>query len=361
MNFDFILSPINIFIFLSEGVFLWWLITILNNKIFINLHKVYNENQKIHSGFVSKAGGLGLLFSISLYLLVDIEKENISFLNYLVISSLPVIFIGTLEDFFNNIKPRVRLYAIFLSAFILVQYPEMIFPVLDLPVLSQFFLIYPFTFIAFLIIAITVLVNGINMIDGVNGLMLATVFFVISSLYGISIHLGDADFVAFYSLVMVITVPLIFFNYPFQKIFSGDMGAYLLGLMIGFSVILLYGKYPEHITWEVPLILFYPSYEVLFTMLRRYKDRQKATKADTKHLHQIIFFFYNSKFKDEKLANNLVMPTLIPISISPFLFFYFLDFALTFNQAIFALIFMVCLYHVYYFMFSKLIFSWMHK
>jgi len=352
MYYDYIFSISNTIIFFSESIFLFSLILIFNSKHLIKLHKYYNENQKIHFGFISKVGGLAFLFSLVFNLLL--AEESPFFLSYAIMGSIPIIIIGLLEDLFNNIKPRIRLFSIFLTSFILLKYPLMIFPIVNLPFLSFLFTAFPLIYFAFLIFSMTILANGTNMIDGTNGLMLTTLFFISITLFAISLHLGNIDFVNFYSLIIVAIVPLLLFNFPFQKIFSGDMGAYLLGLLIGFSVILLYGQSYEQLTWEIPLILFYPVYEVLFTIIRRFYNRQKTTKADTSHLHQLIFFYYNKKLKNTKLANNLVMPTLLPIIISPLIFFYFYDFALTIIEAIFALLFMIFLYQIYYDIFSKL-------
>ena len=55
----------------------------------------------------------------------------------------------------------------------------------------------------------------------------------------------------------------------------------------------------------VVLLLWYPCFENLFSILRKYKFNLSPLRADNKHLHHLLFFFIKSKFKlTELTANN---------------------------------------------------------
>lgn len=343
-----ILNLNNIFILVSQVVFTLWLINALSHKIFSNLHSIYESEQKIHAGFVSRAGGLAILFSFFVFYLVS---NDVNFIGFILLCCLPIIVVGFLEDFFNNIRPSVRLNATLLSSFLLIQYPGLALPQIDLPLFSYFFQTFPITLILFLIISMTALANSINIIDGSNGLMLTSVAVIILCLIGISIDVNDGQFISFYSFFLTSVVSLLLFNFPFQKIFTGDMGAYFIGLILGFSIILLYGMYPEHLTWEVTLLLFYPIHELLFTIIRRkFFNQKNITKADNKHLHQLIFF-YLKNYLNGKLANNFVLIILLPIIFSPFLIMYVYDFSMKLYQVILSIIVLSILYNLYYWFF----------
>ena len=338
----------NIFIFIAQSIFTIWIINFLNNKIFSNLHTIYRAEQKIHKGFVSRSGGLTIVFSFIVFYLLS-NDEN--FIGFILIACLPIILVGFLEDFFNNIRPSVRLNATLFSSFLLIQFPGLSLPMIDLPLLSYFFQMFPITLIFFLILSMTALANSINMIDGSNGLMLASVAIIIFCLIGISIDVNDEQLITFYSFFLTSILALLFFNFPFQKIFTGDMGAYVIGLILGFSIIFLYGRYPEHITWEVGLVLFYPIYELLFTMFRRkFFNNSNITTADDKHLHQLIFYSLKNYFNN-RTANNLVLILIFPLILLPFLIMYTYDFSMEFQQVISSMIVLSFLYNLYYWFF----------
>ena len=53
-------------------------------------------------------------------------------------------------------------------------------------------------------------------------------------------------------------------------------------------------------------MLWYPCFENLFSIIRKYKFNLSPLKADNKHFHQLLFNFIKKKLKISNLfANNL--------------------------------------------------------
>ena len=81
----------------------------------------------------------------------------------------------------------------------------------------------------------------------------------------------------------------------------GDSGSYLLSISVGFILI----KMHQHTNFISPYyianMLWYPAFENLFSLLRRFLSKNKISSADKLHLHQLIFRFLRSKttIKDE--------------------------------------------------------------
>jgi len=50
--------------------------------------------------------------------------------------------------------------------------------------------------------------------------------------------LNSFPFINIYSILLILTIISIIFNYPSGKMFAGDLGAYCLGLLVGFVTIL---------------------------------------------------------------------------------------------------------------------------
>ena len=69
----------------------------------------------------------------------------------------------------------------------------------------------------------------------------------------------------------------------------GDSGAYLLSLFTGIYLIDFSAQNFFISPYLVIVFLWYPCFELLFSMLRRYLNRNKSYEPDTEHLHQIFY------------------------------------------------------------------------
>ena len=98
---------------------------------------------------------------------------------------------------------------------------------------------------------------------------------------------------------------LILFNF-FNKLYLGDSGSYLLGFIFGTLLIILF-KNTENISpFFIILLLWYPCYENLFSIIRKYKLSLSPLKPDNKHFHQLLYYFLKKKFNlSSILSNNL--------------------------------------------------------
>ena len=61
----------------------------------------------------------------------------------------------------------------------------------------------------------------------------------------------------------------------------------------------------------IVLLLWYPGFENLFSLLRKLKINRSPMKPDQNHLHQLIFLFIKSKFKINKEIINTISGSLI--------------------------------------------------
>jgi hypothetical protein len=110
--------------------------------------------------------------------------------------------------------------------------------------------------------------------------------------------------------VIIILIPFLIFNYPYGKIFLGDLGAYSLGLIISMLTIMLFGGHPEISPWGAVLILIYPATEIVFSLLRRVVKGVSIYHPDAHHLHLKFFHFFRPQMAYKKIANALVTPIL---------------------------------------------------
>ena len=85
----------------------------------------------------------------------------------------------------------------------------------------------------------------------------------------------------------------------------GDTGAYILGFIYGYLLIKIYIENQIFSPFFVILLLWYPCFENLFSILRKFKLKRSPIEPDNNHLHQLIFFYLKKKYKTKNIfANN---------------------------------------------------------
>jgi len=207
-----------------------------------------------------------------------------------------------------------------LSCFLFFYSFDINFPKIDFPGLGQLIdssVIISWLFYGFCVV---VIVNGNNLIDGTNGLMPMSIIIQIMSLFFICLELQDITNMI---RLIYITVPIcifLIFNYPWGKVFMGDLGAYFFGFFISMLTIVIYGDHPELPNWGAVVILFYPAFELLFSVCRKIYQGTNPMQADSKHLHILMFHVFRSRMIRNRVSNALVLPCLALLWAIPFIF-----------------------------------------
>jgi len=269
---------------------------------FFNKTKIFNKNRFPHQNFVSKNPVLpiGGYFIVIFYLVFNYQNLNLSFI-YL----FSIFLIGALSDLkkFNSPKYRFIAQSIIVVLFIIHFDVKIVSTRIDLfdQIIENHFFSVIFVSFCFLI-----LINGTNFIDGLNGLVLFYYLFivVILNFLGPNLILYKNDL--FFNNILIILSFLIILN-VLNKIYLGDGGSYLIGFLFAYYLIGIYEKNPSVSPFYIILLLWYPCFENLFSILRKFKFKKSAAVADTKHFHQLLFYFFSKKIntKNKLIINNL--------------------------------------------------------
>ena len=251
--------------------------------------------QKMHFGDIPRGGGIGIFvaFCVGIALLVAFGKIEAKFLT-LIIPSIFIFTSGILEDFNYALSPKIRLIlqtSGVLSA--IIFFPNCV--LVDI----GFALPYGFAIIFTLFCAVGV-TNAMNIIDGFNGLAGGFALLVLISIAIVSAIVGNVA--VFYIALVLFSVVLGFLvlNFPNAKIFLGDGGAYLVGFLLAFLLVILtqdslpqLGKNSANRNFVSAYyglcVMIYPVFEVLFSIYRRKKGKIQAMQPDSLHLHTLIF------------------------------------------------------------------------
>lgn len=152
--------------------------------------------------------------------------------------------------------------------------------------------------IFFTVFCLAILVNGSNFIDGLNGLLVGYCSIIILSILFLSLTFEEIEIVNKDFLEVLLLTFLIFFIFNiFGKVYLGDGGSYLAAILIGSYLIKFYDSNENLSPFYIALILWYPSFENLFSLIRRIIKKKNVSDPDNRHLHQLVFLFFKSRFK----------------------------------------------------------------
>jgi UDP-N-acetylmuramyl pentapeptide phosphotransferase/UDP-N-acetylglucosamine-1-phosphate transferase len=279
--------------------------------------KSYQAVQRIHLNETPRLGGLVFILSLVSFVMYCPNNASIQLFKLILISLIPIIVIGLKEDLFHNVEPALRLLALFFVGWLFIaQFTGPEPNIADAPLIGKL-LAFPGGVSFFYILSMLAVANGMNFIDGVNGLCGAVALSILGTLLFLSYKTSDVVMLSTNCSVILILIPHLIFNYPYGKIFLGDLGAYSLGLIISMLTIILFGRHPEISPWGAVLILIYPATEVVFSLLRRAIKGASIYNADTAHLHLKFFHFFRLQPGYKKMANALVTPILSPLWLFP--------------------------------------------
>ena len=181
--------------------------------------------------------------------------------------------------------------------------------------LNNIYFQYFFSIFCFLI-----LINGSNFIDGLNGLMLGYFISIISIIFYLDIYTSlEID-----KTLMISLLAILFFLFILNinnKLFMGDGGSYALSLLCGYFLVKIYAANPYFSPYFVVLLLWYPCFENLFSIIRKFSLKRSPINADNNHLHQLIFFYLKKKIINKKInVNNISSFVIIFYNLLIFLF-----------------------------------------
>ena len=334
-----------VFIFFLATTFL--LTIIFKNKIF-NYKLKYIAVQKAHDGFIPRVGGLILALFFYLWLIFDNKTNTFFFDKTILIPALSILIIGGIEDFYNNKVPAYfRFLVIFFGAFYF-SYNADSLPLLEIWFIGKIINENLWLQILFYSICITALCNGLNMIDGMHGLLslnsLSILFSIVILLQISSIKITYLSEIFFLISMLIV---FILFNFPFGKIFFGDGGAYWIGWILSTTIIDIFSN-PSLNTWGAVLILSYPIIEVVFSTVRKSIKRYSPLKADRLHLHLKLFDLIsrNIEKKHKNLFNSLTTLILMPLWIAPLIYIPWVNY-----HSYFALFFTFITSSIYFYLY----------
>lgn len=300
-------------VLIAAGMFIAYVITFFLMPFIIRIAKINKlfdlpDERKTHNYPVSSLGGVGIVsgLSISLLLVADFKLEDSEFQYYL--ASFFIIFIlGVIDDIFV-LKPWKKVLGQLLIASLLTAKAHLL--ITNLQGLAGIFEIsaafsYPFSFFTILLV-----INAFNLIDGVDGLA-ASLGLISSLVFGLFFYMNNNLPFAILGFIMAGSLlAFLMFNFPPAKIFMGDSGSMLIGLVNAILLIKFIetGNGATNFPVTTPIvvgfgILLIPLLDVLRVFIIRLTKGVSPFAPDRNHLHHLLL---NKGFSHTKVTLALL-------------------------------------------------------
>jgi UDP-N-acetylmuramyl pentapeptide phosphotransferase/UDP-N-acetylglucosamine-1-phosphate transferase len=278
------------------------LLLITFNYLFKYYNFLVDKKELAHKSFTSKSlVPVSSGFLIATYLIVSSNNY------YITIFFILIFILGVFSDLLLIVKPLKKFLIQFFIIIIFLLFTKTSI-LLTKVFFIDFFIQNKIFSILFTCFCLLILINGTNFLDGINTLVCGYyILIILTILYMGSHNKINYNFSDFYYLLLVLLV-IFFFNF-FSKTYLGDSGSFLLSFLIGCYLINLCNinlsltKYISPIF--ILLLLWYPAFENLFSIIRKVLSKKKPSEPDNLHLHHLLFSYLNKKIKNKKIINSL--------------------------------------------------------
>lgn len=259
--------------------------------------KLFDEpdSRRVHKQQVPTLGGVAIFAGFTISAGSFINYSLVPSLQYILVACIIIFFIG-LKDDILIIAPLKKLLGQIAAALVLIIPGNLSFTsihgflgIYHIPVISSMFLT---------LFVIIVIINSINLIDGIDGLA-ASVGMITTTFFGMWFFIsGNVEYCLLSAAVF--GTLLSFFRYNVfggkDKIFMGDTGSLIVGLLMAVQIILFNEKnigYTSAFSIKsAPAVSFsvliVPLYDTLRVFIIRIMRKKSPFIADTSHLHHCL-------------------------------------------------------------------------
>jgi UDP-N-acetylmuramyl pentapeptide phosphotransferase/UDP-N-acetylglucosamine-1-phosphate transferase len=286
------------------------------------------DERKVHLSPIPSLGGLGIFAGLILSFLVTFPISLAAEFQYFFAAALVIFFLG-LKDDIMVISAVKKLIGQFIAAFLIIykggiQIKSMhgFLGVYELPEVMSLTLTY---------LTVIVIINSFNLIDGVDGLAgslgLMTTLIFGSYFY----YVGQLPYSILAFILAGSLLGFLIFNHSPARIFMGDTGSLLLGLINSILVIRFIST-ADNPTSVFQLssspaigfaILMVPLFDTIRVFSVRILNRRSPFSPDRNHIHHMLL--------DKGLSHSAVTYTCVGLNLLFIAFaFYARDWGSTF-------------------------------
>lgn len=286
--------------------------SILHVARFRHLYDDLGHFRKTHDHGIPRLGGVAIFVGFTITSLLFCMTDKSLPISYLLTGCIMLFAMG-LKDDLSGVNSSTKFIIQFIVCAILVVVGNIrltsmygVFGIYDLSYLLS---------VGLSILIILMIVNAFNLIDGIDGLAATTGILVNATFAGLFIYIHQYELAAVSLAMAGAIVGFLRFNITPAKIFMGDTGSLLIGLISAVMALkfmetsrIAGGKLPE--IYCVPALTFAiligPIFDTIRVFIIRISSGVSPFTADRNHIHHRML----------KLGFNHLQTTIILTSIN---------------------------------------------
>ena len=285
--------------------------------------KLFDEpdERKVHKNVIPTLGGLGIFAGFIIALLMGVPKNMASELQYFAAASTVIFFLGIKDDILV-LSASKKFIGQLIAAGIIIKFG-------DIRITSMYGFLglhdIPYTAsVVLTIFTVIVITNSFNLIDGVDGLA-GSLGVLTTLVFGIYFYFaGTLPYAVMAFALAGGTLAFLIYNFSPAKIFMGDTGSLLLGLINSVLVVKFItvasnpaANFPIEAAPAIGFaILMIPLFDTLRVFGLRILDRRSPFSPDRTHIHHFLL--------DLGLSHRMVTITCVTLNIAFIAMAYFL-------------------------------------
>ena len=257
--------------------------------------KLFDEpdERKVHKVVIPTLGGLGIFAGFIIAMLMGVPLNVAGEIQYFAAASIVIFFLGMKDDILV-ISASKKLIGQLIAAGIIIRFGGV-----QLTNMHGFLGIYELPHIASIILTmftVVVITNSFNLIDGIDGLA-GSLGFLTSAVFGTYFYLnGQSAYAVMAFSLSGSLISFLIYNFSPAKIFMGDTGSLLLGLINSILVIKFINlagstniPFPLEASPALGFaILILPLFDTLRVFGLRLLDRRSPFSPDRNHIHHFL-------------------------------------------------------------------------
>ncbi len=297
----------------------------------------YPSARRVHRELIPRAGGIALFIGFLIAYISALAYAS-DVLGLALFDRRQLFFlIGALLVFLLGLADDIRQVSVWTKLFSQVGIALIVwfggFHVERLSItLHEGLVLSSWISLALTVLWVVLLINAINIIDGLDGLAAGICLFVAITLLSMCIQKDDLVLLIGFSSLAGACLGFLRYNFNPATIFMGDCGSYLLGYIL--AALTIQGAMKSHATVAllIPIVaLGVPLLDTLLAPVRRFFYGQKMFRPDRSHIHhrllnlgyshrRVVLLIYGMTillgaialllvfFKDPRAAYILVLP-----------------------------------------------------
>lgn len=248
--------------------------------------------RKVHTKVMPRLGGMAIFLAFIIGILAVLPfvpdgiltTRDINFIQAFLVGGAMITILGALDDRFD-LNAKLKFVVQIAIACMVVFAFDIRVDFVNIPFADSYSSLEGWIAIPLTIFWIVGVTNAINLIDGLDGLAAGVSGIAISTIFVMSLLMGNIAVAMLCLVLLGSIVGFLFFNFHPAKIFMGDTGSLFLGFCLAMLSLLGF-KQIAVVSFITPLIIIgVPLSDTFFAIVRRKLQKKPIFSPDKGHLH----------------------------------------------------------------------------